>query len=130
MRRTQGATPARVFTNIDEYVSSFPEDVREKLNEIRRAIKDSAPEASETISYQMPAFALHGILVYFAAWKSHIGFYPTSSGIEAFKEELASYKMTKGSVQFPLTKPLPLGLVRRIVEYRVKENLASRRHRH
>jgi uncharacterized protein YdhG (YjbR/CyaY superfamily) len=92
------------------------------LNGLRQTIRDAAPEAEETINYQMPTFTLNGNLVHFAALKSHIGFYPTPTGIEAFKEELSAYQGAKGSVQFPIDQPLPLSLIRRIVEYRVKEN--------
>lgn len=111
------------YSTIDEYIDTFPEDVRSILNQLRQAIKESAPEAEETINYQMPTFTLHGNLVHFAAFKNHIGFYPTPTGIEAFREELAPYKGAKGSVQFPIDQPLPLALIRRIVEYRVRENL-------
>jgi uncharacterized protein YdhG (YjbR/CyaY superfamily) len=112
----------RQFQTIDEYINTFPEDVRNILNELRQTIKEMAPDAEETIKYQIPTFALHGNLVHFAAFKNHIGFYPTPSGIEAFKQELSAYEMAKGSVQFPIDQPLPLPLIRRIVEYRVKEN--------
>ncbi len=111
------------FRSIDAYIASFPEDVQEILQELRAVIKASAPGAEERISYQMPTFVLQGNLVHFAAYKKHIGFYPTPSGIEAFKQELAGYKGAKGSVQFPIDKPLPLELVRKIVQYRVAENL-------
>jgi uncharacterized protein YdhG (YjbR/CyaY superfamily) len=111
------------FTSIEEYVLGFPPDIREKLAQMRAVIRAAAPEAAEKISYQMPTFYLHGNLVHFAAFKRHIGFYPAPQGIEAFKDELAAYKGAKGSVQFPLDRPLPLDLVRRIVEYRVTENL-------
>jgi uncharacterized protein YdhG (YjbR/CyaY superfamily) len=111
------------YSTIDEYIDTFPEDVRRILNRLRQTIKDAAPEAEETINYQMPTFTLHGNLVHFAAFKDHIGFYPTPTGIEAFRKELAPYKGAKGSVQFPIDQPLPLPLIRRIVEYRVKENL-------
>ena len=110
------------FKTIDEYIDTFPEDVHKILSELRQSIKESAPEAEETINYQMPTFTLNGNLVHFAAFKNHIGFYPTPTGIEAFKEELAPYKGAKGSVQFPIDQPLPLPLIRKIVEYRVKEN--------
>jgi uncharacterized protein YdhG (YjbR/CyaY superfamily) len=116
-----------MYTTIDDYVAALPKDVRSKLQDLRRAIRDSAPGAEEVISYQMPAFKLNGVLVYFAAFKSHIGFYPTSSGVEAFKEELASYEVTKGTIRFPLDKPLPLELVKRIVEFRVRENLSKKK---
>jgi uncharacterized protein YdhG (YjbR/CyaY superfamily) len=111
------------YKTIDEYINTFPEDVRTILKQLRQAIKEVAPEAEETINYQIPTFTLHGNLVHFAAFKSHIGFYPTPSGMEAFKKELSPYKGAKGSVQFPIDQPLPLALIRRIVEYRVKENL-------
>jgi uncharacterized protein YdhG (YjbR/CyaY superfamily) len=111
------------YNTIDEYINTFPEEVRTILKQLRQTIKEAAPEAEETINYQIPTFTLHGNLVHFAAFKSHIGFYPTPSGMEAFKKELAPYKGAKGSVQFPMDQPLPLALIRRIVEYRVKENL-------
>lgn len=114
--------PSRQVKTIDEYINAFPEDVQRILNELRQTIRDAAPEAKETINYQMPTFTLNGNLVHFAAFKNHIGFYPTPTGIEAFKEDLSVYKGAKGSVQFPITEPLPLLLIRRIVEYRVKEN--------
>jgi len=117
------AASRRQFKTIDEYINTFPEDVRTILNELRQTIKEAAPEAEETINYQMPTFSLHGNLVHFGAFKDHIGFYPTPTGIEAFKKELAPYKGAKGSVQFPIDQPLPLPLLRRIVEYRVKENV-------
>jgi uncharacterized protein YdhG (YjbR/CyaY superfamily) len=100
--------------------------VRAILNELRQTIKETAPEARETISYQMPTFTLNGNLVHFAAFKNHIGFYPTPTGVEAFKEDLSRYKGAKGSVQFPIDQPLPLSLIRRIVEYRVQENLMKK----
>ncbi len=112
------------FKTIDEYIKTFPRDVQKALEKMRQTIRKAAPEATESISYGMPAFNLHGkYLVYFAAWKSHIGFYPIPSGMEAFKKELLKYKNAKGSVQFPLSKPLPLALVTRIVKFRAKENL-------
>lgn len=107
---------------IDKYISNFPLHVQTKLEELRAAIRKAAPEAEE-ISYSMPAFALKGILVYFAAHKNHIGFYPMASSIKVFEKELSDYKYAKGSIRFPLDKPLPLSLVNRIVAFRVKENL-------
>jgi uncharacterized protein YdhG (YjbR/CyaY superfamily) len=107
---------------IDDYIRNFPPEIQALLKELRKAIREAAPEAEETISYQMPAFRLNGILVYFAAAKNHIGFYPTGSGVEAFKEELAQYRWSKGTIRFPLDQPLPLDLVKRIVKFRVKEN--------
>lgn len=111
------------FRTIDEYITQFPAEVQLILLELRRVIKEAAPEAQEKISYQMPTFYLRGNLVYFAAYKNHIGFYPTPSGIGAFKKDLSVYKSAKGSVQFPIDKPLPLELIGEIVKYRVNENI-------
>jgi uncharacterized protein YdhG (YjbR/CyaY superfamily) len=114
------------FTSVDEYIATFPEKVQVILEELRATIKASAPDAQEKISYQMPAFTLKGNLVYFAAWKKHIGFYPGSGGArEVFKDELSIYEGAKGSVRFPLEKPLPLKLISEIVKFRVAENLKS-----
>ncbi len=110
---------------IDEYIAGFPKDVQEILEQVRQTIRKAAPDAEEKISYQMPTFTLKGNLVYFAAFKNHIGFYPIPSGIEEFKEELSAYEQGKGSVQFPLDKPIPYDLISRIVKFRVKENLAK-----
>ncbi len=110
------------INSVDEYILQFPNEVQEILQELRRLVKDTAPEAEEKISYQMPTYYLHGNLVHFAAYKNHIGFYPTPTGIEAFKDELSNYKGAKGSVQFPINKPMPFGLIRKIVEFRVSEN--------
>lgn len=111
------------FTTIDEYIAAFPQDIQKILKEIRTTIKAAAPKAEEKISYQMPTFFLNGNLVHFAAFKEHIGFYPTPSGIEAFQKELSVYKGAKGSVQFPLDEPMPLKLISRIVKFRAAENL-------
>ena len=108
---------------IDEYIAGFPRDVQQILEKIRKTIHEAAPAAEEAISYQMPSFKLKGNLVYFAAFKRHIGFYPIPSGIEQFKAELSVYKQGKGSVQFPLDKPIPYDLINRIVKFRVGENL-------
>ena len=117
------AASRRRFKTMDEYIDTFPEDVRRILNELMQTIKEVVPDAEETINYHIPTFTLNGNLVHFAAFENHIGFYPTPSGMEAFKKELSGYKSAKGSVQFPINEPLPLPLIRRIVEYRVKENL-------
>ena len=106
---------------IDDYISAFPAGTQKALREIRRAIKDAAPAAEETIKYGVPTFVLNGNLVHFAAFKNHVGFYPTPSGIAKFKDELSKYKSAKGSVQFPLDAPLPLRLIQRIVKFRVGE---------
>jgi uncharacterized protein YdhG (YjbR/CyaY superfamily) len=117
------------YASIDEYIQSWPVDVQKKLTQIRKLVKSVAPEAQEKISYQMPAFFLHGNLVYFSAFKNHIGFYPGSGRIVfgTFKKELAKYKSGKGSVQFPLDEKLPLALIKRIVKYRAEENRAKAR---
>ena len=109
--------------SIEEYISSFPKETQALLEQVRETIRKAAPTASEVISYQMPAYKLNGILVWFAAYSKHIGFYPGASGIEAFKKELSIYKGAKGSVQFPLDKPLPLELISKIVLFRIHENL-------
>lgn len=111
------------FEDIDAYIATFPENVQKILEQVRNAIKTSAPKAEEVISYGMPAFKFHGILVYFAGYKQHIGFYPTASGIAVFKNELSKYKNAKGSVQFPLDKPMPISLIKKMVKFRVKENI-------
>ena len=118
------AMSKRQFKTIDEFIASFPKNVRDVLEELRRVIKESAPEAVETISYGIPTFDLDGRhLVHFSAYKKHVGFYPGgSSGIEAFRKELSQFKTSKGTVQFPLDKPVPFDLVRKIVKFRVKEN--------
>jgi len=108
-------------TTIDEYIKVFPKATRDRLAEIRKIIREEAPEASEKIAYRMPTFVLGGNLIHFAGYERHIGIYPTPSGIEAFKAELDAYKNAKGSVQFPLDEPLPTDLIRRIVRFRVEE---------
>lgn len=109
--------------DIDTYVAGFPEPVQVLLRKMRDTIRKAAPGAVEKISYQIPTFALHGNLVHFAAFKNHIGFYPGASGIKAFQQELSAYVFAKGSVQFPLDKPLPVGLISKIVKFRVQENM-------
>jgi uncharacterized protein YdhG (YjbR/CyaY superfamily) len=111
------------FESIDEYIFKFTPEIQEILKRLRKVIKESAPDAEEKISYQMPTFALHGNLVHFAACKNHIGFYPTPSGIDAFKHELSGYRGAKGSIQFPIEKPLPYELISKIVKFRVSENI-------
>jgi len=112
--------------DIDEYIGMFPKEVRIILESLRQTIRKAAPEAEETINYQIPTYKLNGNLVHFAAYKRHIGFYPTPSGIEAFKKELSVYEGAKGSVKFPLNKPLPLDLISKIVKFRVMENLEKK----
>ena len=115
------------FSTIDEYISGFPSEVRETLEEVRKTVKAPAPEATETISYSMPAFKLmKTTLVYFAAFKNHIGFYALPEGNQAFAKELSAYKTGKGSIQFPLNKPMPLALITKIVKFRVEEISAKK----
>lgn len=111
------------FKTIDEYIATFPKEIQPKLQDIRQTIKQAAPNAQEAISYQMPAFKQKGNLVWFAAFKHHIGFYPTPSAIVAFKDKLTLYKTSKGAIQFPIDQPIPLELIKEIVHFRVKENL-------
>ena len=117
--------PKKAPESIDEYIGTFPKDIRSKLESIRKAVKEEAPDAKEVISYGMPAFKLNRVLVYFAAQRKHIGFYPTASGISAFEEELSQFKHSKGAVQFPIDEPVPLELVRKVVRFRVKEDMAK-----
>ncbi|HEY6142641.1 MAG TPA: DUF1801 domain-containing protein [Flavobacterium sp.] len=114
------------FKDIDDYISVQTPEVQILLEQMRQTIKKAAPDAEEVISYKMPAFKYHGMVVYFAAYKKHIGFYATPTGHTEFKEELSVYKQGKGSVQFPLTEPLPLDLISRIVKFRVNENLKKK----
>jgi uncharacterized protein YdhG (YjbR/CyaY superfamily) len=109
--------------NIDEYIAGFPTDVQGILEKIRVTIRNAAPEAAEKISYQIPTFYLKGNLVHFAGFKHHIGFFPTSSGVERFKNELSAYEISKGTIRFPLDKPVPFDLISKIVRFRVRENL-------
>jgi len=115
------------FKTIDEYIKTFPEDVQAILQKMRQTIRKAAPQAEEAISYQMPTFKLNGRnLVHFAGYKHHVGFYPVPSGIDAFERELSRYRQGKGSVQFPLDRPVPYDLVRKIVIFRMKESLARK----
>jgi uncharacterized protein YdhG (YjbR/CyaY superfamily) len=116
---------ARKPADIDGYISQFSIGVQAVLREVREAIRRAAPEAEETISYQMPAFRQHGILVYFAAWKEHIGLYPPISGDKAIEKAIARYAGPKGNLQFPLDEPMPLALIERIVKLRVKQDVAK-----
>jgi uncharacterized protein YdhG (YjbR/CyaY superfamily) len=116
-------TKTAVAKNTDEYISQFPGNVQALLQKLRAGIKVAAPKAEELISYGMPAFKLNGMLAYFAGYKNHIGFYPTASPIKVFEKELTAYKWSKGAIQFPIDKPLPLALVKKMVQFKVKENL-------
>jgi uncharacterized protein YdhG (YjbR/CyaY superfamily) len=111
------------FKTVDEYLSALPANTKLILKEVRKTIKQAAPQAEELISYNIPAFTLHGRLVYYAAFKNHIGFYPVSSAIKAFQKELSDYKTSKGAIQFRIERPIPLGLITKIVKFRVQENL-------
>jgi uncharacterized protein YdhG (YjbR/CyaY superfamily) len=119
-------TSKRQAKTIDEYIALFPKNIQDILEKLRRAIKKSAPKAEETINYGIPTFKLYGNLVHFAAFKNHIGFYPTSSGIAAFKKDLSPYKHARGSVQFPIDKAIPFDIVRRMVKFRVEENVSRK----
>ena len=121
-RQVHNMASRSAANSIDEYIAEFPAETQRVLDELRALIKASAPDATEAISYAIPTFDLKGHLVHFASFAKHIGFYPTGSGIRAFKEQLKPYKSGKGSVQFPLGQPLPTDLIRRIVEFRVEEN--------
>lgn len=114
----------RTAQTIDSYIAGYPPEVQERLAAIRAAVREIAPQAEEAIKYGIPTFVLDGNLVHFGAYKHHIGFYPTPSGLEQFDEELAKYPRSKGAVQFPLDQPLPLDLIRRITVFRVQENRA------
>lgn len=116
----ENSTP---IDTIDAYIAQFPSEIQVILQKIRLIVREAAPEAKEKISYQMPTFELHGNLVHFAAFKNHIGFYPTPSGVEEFQAELAPYVSAKGSIQFPLNQPMPYELMERIVQFRVAESL-------
>jgi uncharacterized protein YdhG (YjbR/CyaY superfamily) len=113
------------LNTVDGYIASFPPAVREQLEKLRALIRKTAPKAEEVISYKMPAYKLDGMLVYFAGYEKHIGFYPMPSAIAAFRKELAVYKSAKGSVQFPVDKPLPVKLITAMIRFRVQENLAK-----
>jgi len=114
------ATPA---SDVDMYIAGFPEATQKLLQKLRASIRKAATGAEETISYQMPAYKYHGMLVYFAAYKNHIGFYPTSSPMKVFKARLTNYKTSKGAIQFPISETIPLALIKDIVKFRIKENL-------
>lgn len=111
------------YSTIDEYIAGFPESTREILEQVRATIRQAVPDAEEAICYGIPTFKLKGNLVHFAGYKNHIGFYPGASGIETFKEMLSAYELSKGTVQFPIDKPIPFSLITKIVNFRVKENV-------
>ena len=111
------------FKDIDSYIQSAPKEARTLLKEMRALVKKAAPDAKEAITYGIPTYKLNGNLVHFGGFKDHVSFFPTSSGVSAFKKELSKYRTTKGTIQFPLDKPLPLDLIKRIVAFRLKENM-------
>ncbi len=113
------------FKTVDEYLATLPEEVKVILDNLRKAIKEAAPEAQEVISYNMPGYKQNGMLVWFAAAKNHVGFYPTASPIIVFKEALKEFKTSKGAIQFPINEPIPIDLVREIVRYKVEENTSK-----
>lgn len=126
----RGDMDKREYQNIDDYIENAPIEVQKKLRELKAVIKAEVPDAQERIAYGMPTFSQYGNLVHFAAFKNHIGFFPAPSGIENFKDELAKYKTSKGTVQFPLKEEIPMDLVREIVRFRLKENLANAEAKH
>jgi uncharacterized protein YdhG (YjbR/CyaY superfamily) len=117
----------RAAENVDKYIEQFPPEIRELLARMRETIRQSSPDAEELISYAIPSYKLNGMLVHFAAFSKHIGFYPGAGGITEFAKELTGYKTSKGTVQFPFDRPLPLDLVKRIVKFRVKQNLEKKK---
>ncbi len=117
------------FSNIDEYLQQFPIDIQKEMGKLREVIKEAAPQATEKISYQMPTFYLYGNLVHFAVFKNHVGLYPGASGIEMFLPKLKDYKTSKGTIQFPLDKPIPYDLISEIVRFRVEENTMDYEHK-
>lgn len=120
-------TNSKEINSIDDYINQFPDEIKSKLEKIRAAIKKDAPKSVEVISYGMPAFKMNKVLVYFAVSKNHIGFYPTQNPIKVFSKELESYKTSKGAIQFPLDKKIPLALISKITRFRVKEDLAEKK---
>lgn len=120
-------TEANKPQTVEAYIEQYPEEIQVRLRSLRQLIRDLVPEATEKISYGMPAYYFHGYLVYFGAFKNHIGFYPIPSGIKAFPEDLAAYKTSKGAIQFPHQEPLPFELVEKLVRFRVEENLLAQK---
>lgn len=123
--KNQSMETKTAFSNVDEYIACFPIKTQGILKQIRKTIKKAAPKAEEVISYQMPAYKQGGVLVYFAAYQNHIGFYPTAAGIIAFQNEIKNYKNSKGAVQFPIDEPMPLALIERMVKQRIEANEAK-----
>ena len=117
----------KTFADINAYISEFPEEIRAILEQIRTTIQKAAPEAKEAVKYGMPTFVLNGNLVHFAAYNNHIGFYPAPSGIDTFLDEIAVYRTGKGTIQFPLDKPIPFDLISKVVKFRVEENLEKKK---
>lgn len=122
--------PNQAPRNIDEYIAQFPPGIQDLLHQLRSTIRAAAPEAKEVISYKMPGFRYKGMLVWFAMFRKHIGFFPTNSGVTAFEDQLSAFRYSKGAIQFPLDKPLPLDLVTKIVRFRVDENIRNENLKH
>ena len=122
-KHTMKASSNTKFKTVDEYLSALPANTKSILKELRKTIKQAAPQAVELISYNMPAFKMNGMLVYYAGYKNHIGFYPVSSAIRTFQKDLSDYKTSKGTIQFPLDRQIPFDLITKIVKFRVQENL-------
>ncbi len=121
------ATSNTTFKTVDDYLSTLPTQTKSILKELRKTIKEAAPQAEELISYNMPAFKLNGMLVWYAAYKTHIGFYPAPAAIKVFKDELTGYKTSKGAIQFPVEKTIPATLIKKIVKFRINENLTKQK---
>lgn len=119
--------PSTKFKSVDDYIMAFPPEQQAKLEQMRNIINENAPGAAEVISYNMPAVSLHGLVVWYAAYKAHIGFYPKPAAIVHFANQLEKYKQSKGAIQFPIDEPLPVKLIAKIVQYRVKENIAAQK---
>jgi len=125
MKKASIKQEIKSYSTVDEYLATFPSDKKQKLEELRRIIKEVIPDAKEVISYQMPAFKMKKVLVYFALHRHHIGFYPTNSGIEKFKAEFGAYKYSKGALQLPLDEPLPVSLIQKIVKFKAEEDSST-----
>jgi uncharacterized protein YdhG (YjbR/CyaY superfamily) len=119
--------PMKTYASVEDYIATLPPEARSKLQSLRKIIRQSAPEAEEVISYNTPAFKWNGMLVWYGAHTAHIGLYPRGSAIAAFKDELAGYKTSKGAIQFPIEKPIPTALVKKIVKFRLAENARKKR---
>ncbi len=122
----KSSSTSKPRATVEEYISDFPPEIQRRLNIIKKAVSEAAPDVTEKISYGMPSFSLNGILLYFAAYKNHIGFYPLTEAIRTFKGDLSQFKLSKGTIQFPNDQPLPIDLIKKIIAFRVKENTSGR----